>query len=132
MTRITKTILSICLVVWVVLALCVCGALDTDTMTVSEAIKYILNRTSILVVIFCITVIVEKLRKEEWLMKISTAWCPTYVQRAGAKYATCKICNTRMNVSSVLSAEQRKNYTCYACIQKARLDRHPSRANEKL
>lgn len=48
MSKPSKIIISMCAMLWMVLAIGVCGALDCDTMTVDQAIIYIAVRTCIL------------------------------------------------------------------------------------
>lgn len=59
MSKISKLIISMCVMLWMVLAIGVCGALDCDTMTVDQAIIYIASRTAVLACVVGITASVE-------------------------------------------------------------------------
>ena len=59
MSKPSKLIISMCVMVWMVLAIGVCGALDCDTMTVDQAIIYIASRTAVLACVVGITATVD-------------------------------------------------------------------------
>ena len=59
MSKPSKLIISMCVMVWMVLAIGVCGALDCDTMTVDQAIIYIASRTALLACVVGITATVD-------------------------------------------------------------------------
>ena len=59
MSKPSKIIISTCVMLWMVLAIGVCGALDCDTMTVDQAIIYIASRTAVLACVVGITATVD-------------------------------------------------------------------------
>lgn len=59
MSKPSKIIISTCVMLWMVLAIGVCGALDCDTMTVDQAIIYIASRTALLACVVGITATVD-------------------------------------------------------------------------
>ena len=64
MSKPSKTIISMCVIAWIIMAFGICGALDCDTMTTHDAIIYILSRTVFLACIVGITATADMWHKE--------------------------------------------------------------------
>lgn len=63
MSKTAQAIIGLCILLWMVLAIGVCGSLDCNTMTVLDAIQYIAVRTCILACIVGITVTADMWHK---------------------------------------------------------------------
>lgn len=61
--NVSKSIIVLCIMAWIVLAIGVCGSLDCNTMEVNEAIGFITVRTIILACIVGISAVSDLLYK---------------------------------------------------------------------